>query len=475
MNFRVLLVAAATLLAAAPSAGAATIAYSDNHNAWLSSPDGVHKYQLTTGGDENAGWNFPVQGRDGKTIVAHRDTFEDGSKRPVLYLYGPDGKVVTANVMPVYAGATIPVYPIGMDMDWDSKAVAYGYSYCTFACNSTVRGYWLTFSDQQSLYPTDPQGQTDSYNPTFYGKRIVSSDSGGRIFVQPDVAEAPFTNSYQGWIAAEGYYLSRAKVSAHQNMVAIEWSQWDGSTKTGQGITVARHEGTVPSNLVEMCDLPVAAGANSVSFSPDGTQIAWGDDEGVKVAGVPNLADCSLTQPVKVISATGKGPSFGGGDVAAIVNPPKTGGDKPTTPTTPGGGTPTTPGGGAPTAPGGETAAPLTVKLSGKATRALFAKGRLTVAVGVPAAGKVTVTASVPARKLRARSSRARLASAAATKGINTVVGRGSASAKAAGTVTIALKPTRAAKRAIARLRGVTLTLTAAQGAATGTGKVKLR
>ena len=486
MPQRVLLaVLAAALLAAAP-AGASSVAYTDNHNAWLSSPDGAHKFQLTTGGDENAAWNFPTQGPDGKTVVAHRDTFEDGSKRPVLYLYGADGKLVTANVMPVYAGATVPVYPIGMDMDWDSKTVAYGYSYCTFACNSTVRGYWLTFSDQQSAFPTDPQGARDAYFPTFYGKRIVSSDSGGRIFVQPDDPNAPFVNTYQGWLSADKFRLHRAEVSPKQNMVAIEWTQYNENYDAiAEGISVGRHQGTVPSDVTNLCDIPVAGDPASISFSPDGTQMAWADAEGVKVAGVPNLdagtGQCTLTQPAKVISATGKNPSFGGADVAAILNPPKPGGGT-TGPgggtTTPGGGT-TGPGGGT-TTPGAETPAgrPLTLAVAGKATAALFGKGRLAIAVDAPGAGKVTVTATLAAkaaRKLRlARAARSRLARASAA-GTGTVVARGSATVSAAGKVTVRLKPTKAARRAAKRLRGATIALNATQGAAAGSVKVKLR
>src|SRR3712207_3332953 len=98
-------------LAAAVPAGASSVAYIDGHDLWLSSPDGAQKFQVTRGGTEDASYNFPSQGPDGKTVVSHRDTFPDGSKRPVLYLYGADGKLVTANVMPVYAGATAPVYP----------------------------------------------------------------------------------------------------------------------------------------------------------------------------------------------------------------------------------------------------------------------------------------------------------------------------------------------------------------------------
>src|SRR5215218_3963122 len=83
------------LLAAVP-AGAASVAYIDGHNLWLSSPDGSQKFQMTQGGTEDASWNFPSQGPNGKTVVSHRDTFDGGSKRPVLYLYGADGKLITS-------------------------------------------------------------------------------------------------------------------------------------------------------------------------------------------------------------------------------------------------------------------------------------------------------------------------------------------------------------------------------------------
>ena len=315
-----LLAALVVVLAVAAPASASSVAYIDGHNLWYSSPDGARKVQVTSGGSEDASWQVPSQGRDGKTVVVHRDTFEGGSKRPVLYLYGADGKLVTANVMPVYSGAIGgAVYPIGLDMDWNSNAVAYGYQYCGFACQSLYRGYWLTFSDNQGAYPSNPQGASDAFNPTFYKTRVVSSDSGGNIFVQPDVPEAPFTSSYQGWLThGEGYYLSRAEVSPANNQVAIEWLQDGGA----EGITVAQHSGTVPSDLVAACDIQVAAHSGNLTFSPDGSQMAWKDDEGIKVAGVPNMAagtdTCTLTAPPRVISASGSQPSFGGADVAAV-------------------------------------------------------------------------------------------------------------------------------------------------------------
>ena len=94
------------------------------------------------------------------------------------------------------------------------------------------------------------------------------------------------------------------------------------------------------------CDLQTAAHSGNLTFSPDGGQMAWKDDDGVKVAGVPNLAagtsTCTLTAPARVISATGSLPSFGGADVAAVAG---VGGGRP-----PGG------GGGPPVALGGTKA-----------------------------------------------------------------------------------------------------------------------
>jgi hypothetical protein len=458
---------------AAAQANAASVAYIENHNLVLSSPDGVHKKQLTDNGTSDAPWTAPAQGADGKTVVAHKDTFENNSKRPVLYLYGPDGKLVTANVMPVYSGANIPVYPIGLALDWESQTVAYGYSYCTFACQGTVKGYWLTFADHQSLYPSDPQGASDSFNPTFYGQRVVSSDSGGRIFVQPDNADAPFTTSYQSWLAVEGTYLSRVSISMQGNWVGIEWNRYVNQV-TEYGIAVARHQGTVPSDLSDICDVATAANPRSLSFSPDGTQMAWRDDDGIKVAGVPNGATaehvCTLSAPAKVISEKGIQPSFGGADVAAMLAKP--GGQTPGAGQ--GAGTPGSVTSGTGSGPGADKPAPLVLGLPKQVSAASLAKG-VAVSVPVPAAGKVTVSGTVDAKLARRLGLTGSAKAALAALAKRVTVATGASTAKAAGTVQVKLKLTAKARRKVKKLRGATLTLTATQGAASGTAKVRLR
>ena len=74
--------------------------------------------------------------------------------------------------------------------------------------------------------------------------------------------------------------------------------------------------------LVADCALQVAAHSGNLTFSPNGSQMAWRDDEGIKVAGVSNLvagtSSCTLTAPARVISATGTQPSFGGAGATTV-------------------------------------------------------------------------------------------------------------------------------------------------------------
>ncbi len=475
-----LVIAAASAAIGAPAALAATptVAYIDGHDLWFASADGTQKRQITTTGTADMPFQVPSQGPDGATVAVKREQFLGGS-RPVLYRFGGDGQRQVGNVLPVYSGATAPVYPIGLDMDWNSKAVAFGYSYCGFACRTLHRGYWLTFSDQQGAYPTNPQGQSDAYFPTFYGTRVISSDSGGSLFVQPDVAEAPFTNSYQGWISGPDNNVNwrRAEVAATGRQVALEWySRTSGDP--ANGIYVGQHTGAIPGDVQSICSLPTVGSAGSVTFSYDGTLVAWHDDEGVKVAGAPNLAagtpTCSLSSPPRVISTTGKAPHLGGADPAVWA---ATAGAQPGT-TAPGPGS----GSAAPSGAQGTTAAvpgaeALELRLPSRTTRAALRRG-VTFTVEVPAAGRVDASATVPApvaRRLKLRGADLRVLAASASKAKGaTIVARGRATARAAGPVTLTLRLTAKAKRRLSRLRGVTLRVQVSQGAATTERLVKI-
>ena len=122
--------------------------------------------------------------------------------------------------------------------------------------------------------------------------------------------------------------------------------------------------------------------------------------------------------------------------------------------------TPAVPGPGAP----GATAhlAPV-VKLPKKLTaKALAASRGVAIKVKVSSPGKVTITGTVPARRLGRR-------------GKPVVVATGTGVARAAGTVTIRLRLTTVGRRRVRRLKGARLTLRVVQGSRSTTKVVRLR
>jgi hypothetical protein len=84
-------------------------------------------------------------------------------------------------------------------------------------------------------------------------------------------------------------------------------------------------------------------------------------------------------------------------------------------------------------------------------TKALGSAAGLGVRVRVAAAGKVTITAAVPAARLR-------------RKGKPVVIARGSATARRAGSVMVRLRPTVAARKHLKRLKGARMTLRISHG-----------
>ena len=94
--------------------------------------------------------------------------------------------------------------------------------------------------------------------------------------------------------------------------------------------------------------------------------------------------------------------------------------------------------------------------------KALAALGGVAVKVKVSRAGKVSISGTVPARRLGRR-------------GKPVVVATGKAVARAAGTVTIRLPLTAVGRKRVRRLKGARLTLRIAQGSRSTTKVVLLR
>ena len=267
----------------------------------------------------------------------------------------------------------------------------------------------------------------------------------------------PYGTDFTPWIDASGAGLDlrRTDVAANGQLAALELEEWDSGSQTVGKITVLATQGVdqAPTFAVD-CSLPASGIATDASLSPDATRIAWTDDAGLKVAGAPTTAadPCALTSPPVVISATASQGSIGGTDVAAFL--PTSG--------QPSGGTPSggTPSGGLPS--GGLPLGPPVATVPRKVTvKALARPQGVPIKVRVTQAGKVKVSGSVPAKVLRNSRS--------------IVVAKGSATAKRAGTVTVRLRLTTAARRQRSRLKGARMTLRVTQGNRSTTKRFTLR
>ena len=157
---------------------------------------------------------------------------------------------------------------------------------------------------------------------------------------------------------------------------------------------------------------------------------------------------CELTSPPIVISPTASQGAIGGTDVAAFL---PTSGQPPT------GGPPT----GGPLS-GGPPSGALVATVPRKVTaKALAGRKGVPIKVKVARAGKAKVTGSVAAKVLKSSRS--------------IVVARGSTTARRAGTVTVRLRLTTAARKKWRRLKGARMTLRVTQGTRTVTKRFKLR
>jgi len=326
--------------------------------------------------------------------------------------------------------------------------MVYGYSNSGFCCPiSFAQGTYVRPVTNSSLDPINVSGEE---HPTLFGNRMIAH-TGGTVNVQSTSAP-PYGTDFTPWIdvSGTGLDLRRTDVAANGQLAALELEQWNGGTQEIGKIAVLAIQGvdqppTFPAAVD--CFMPTAGVATDTSLSPDATRIAWTDDGGLKVAGAPTTAadPCALTSPPVVISPTASQGAIGGADVAAFL--PTSGGP-------PSGGPPSGGGGSPSKAPVATVPRKVTVK-------ALARAAGLSIKVKVARAGKVKIVGSVPAKVL--------------TSSRSIVVATGSATAKRAGTVTVKVRLTRAARKKRSRLKGARMTLRVTQGRLSTTKRFKLR
>jgi hypothetical protein len=458
MRAALVLTTLALALGVTNPAHAASIAYIDSGEVWLSSLDGAQKVRLAAPVVNSSGaidkW-LDVAAADSGRIVAVRNEPGKTARLSWFKVWEPDGTSTVEGPLNALGGWALYAYPLSFDLTADGAHMVYGYSTSGFCCpTSFARGTYVRPVSNSPLDPISISGQED---PTVFGNRVIAH-SGTTVNVQ-DVGST-YGSDFTPWLstAGTGLDLRRTDVAANGQLVAFGAEQWNGGTQTIGRIGVVSiqgiDQGPVPS--VD-CYVPASGVAKDPSVSQDARTVAWTDGQGLKVAGAPaSAADpCEMTSPTVVISPNGSHAAIGGANLASFL-PPVAG----PTPTPTPGGTGGRGGSGGPQGGGGTLAAPIAM-LPAKVTTKALGSG-LGVDVKVSGAGKITLTATVPAKAMGRR-------------GKPVTIGTGSATARGAGTVTVKLKLNSAARKRLKKLKGAKLTLRSVQNGRTTTKTVRLR
>ncbi len=303
---------AAVVVAALPSvAGAASLAYIDGGEVWLASLDGSQKSRLSDG---DGNWQKVAASDGGRVAAVQR--VATASETSTFRVWAADGAVAFNGALSAVSGYTSYAYPLSFDISADGNFLVYGFS-ASISFGPTLAftaGFYARSVDNAVLAPIEVSNAT---YPSFVGSRVVAA-FGSEVRLQ-DPATVPFGTQFSFWIntSGTGLQLRRTDVAANGTLVASELhSNGPPAVDKITVLSVAGVGGAL-TGAVD-CFLPTVGLAKDVSISQDATRIAWKDDEGVKVAGVPTTTACTLSSPAVVISPTGTSPSIGGGNLAGL-------------------------------------------------------------------------------------------------------------------------------------------------------------
>jgi hypothetical protein len=421
------------------------VAYIKDGEVWLSSLDGAQKVRLAepvvNGSGETEKW-LAVAASDGGRIVAARNKPGRIASFSWFKVWEADGTSTVEGPLNYPGGWQLPVYPLGFDVTADGKHMVYGFSNSSCCPYTFGRGTYVRPVTNSSLAPIPISGYEE---PTLFGSQVIAK-SGSTVSVQK-AAATTYGTDFEPWldVSGTGLELRRTDVDATGKLAAFELEQWDsGTQKTGKiGVVSIDAVGGNLTGAVD-CLLPASGIAKDVSLSQDGRFIAWSDDQGLRVAGTPTTAadPCVPSSPAVTIAAGATSASIGGGGItpflppAPPVQPPTTTNPAPNT-------VPSVPSGTGIAGPVTATQPKLPAKVTAKALTA-----GLQITVGAP--GKVTVVATIGGKK----------------------VGTGSATAKAAGKVTVKVKLTKAGRKLARKGKKVTLKVTQAGRSVTKTVKL---
>jgi hypothetical protein len=381
LSRRLLAVAAALVaLAVLPAtAGADSIAYIKDGDVWLSTGDGSRQYRVTQTGQyadvsqADDGTMIALTGvrlhrldRQGNVLADFDTPVSDTRPAPAKTFYGPFDPAISP----------------------DGTKVAYTFHYmtqsqsptcypptCFVGINEGGTGY--SWADRQTGWDDPALGKHTGWrNPVWIDEdTLMLSDPThmpNHDVILDALSDGDFGNLVHGWFSdtvGGNPHTSGGDVTRDRTKLAFATGA-DDSTLTLYAVSqfpTTFRDGEAPaSTRPTICyRYSGAAGRYSTpTFSPDGTRLAWAENDGIKIVTVPSFAGGCTTDGASptapLVIPGGSQPDWGPADVPAGRSP----------------------------APGGLTAKAVKTRLG----RAL-AKG-FGVKVTVPSAGRVRATAT---------------------------------------------------------------------------------
>jgi hypothetical protein len=281
VRFHLALAASLVLFAtAAPAALADSIVYEKNGNVWAGNPDGSGQRQITTSG----GYSNPSQSSSG-TIAA--------VKGGLLHRLDRSGRLVNL------AGDSSGSGPLLSSIAPGGALIAYHFN----NTGSIAPGLRTALSHADRKTSNDEIFNIGGWiNPSWIGDGMLLMFDGSPSFTGDTLIYTVGGSGTQTWYEDPVLSLSGGEVDASRTRFAAT----DGNV-----IRLYRLNAPPPAIAVEpKCDL---IGPNGSFFrptwSPDGTQLAWQEDDGIWV-GTVNLDNCTATNASLAIPG-GKSPDWG--------------------------------------------------------------------------------------------------------------------------------------------------------------------
>ena len=296
------MIAIAGTLAFAASAQAESIVYVNAGDLWLTNIE--RSIQLTNDG----GYESPSQDNAGR-IVAVRRVEEGEYTNRYIHRFDARGNQLNPRVTAVDVNNSLKTGPLGAEVSADGTFVAYHHFNRSPSIPENQRP---RFSISYASRDTPPEEIVDAgyyLNPTWIDNDRVAIFSDPAFTGDVQIYTLSGGGSFSEWFEFEpGDLTSGDLAQTGTRFAAVA----DG----GARLVFFSLEAPPPAPPTPRCEASTPNGQyGSVTWSPDGTAVAWAEADGIHLASVGDLAACDIRE-VAVIPG-GESPFWGNATLPA--------------------------------------------------------------------------------------------------------------------------------------------------------------